>query len=364
MLDINSNSMFVGEPPMPFEMLEDDSDDDYGFFLDADNAYNYDDDDDDSTDNDNSSEFVTYCPSHELIYASRIIDIANPHSLHSHPPILSPSMVDTIVEHGLPWSMQDSRWNRLFAASRDDVDDGSSSFVTFMRRVRDQDQTIIVAKTSTGRIVGGYATNVWSGRRRTKQQQNSNHHDFLFVVESSTTTTSTKSKLLHTGMTFMHEDHQQLLLGKSPTSTASHFDISSSSNSSPTSSTKHHRRCNNNNSTNKPWIEIFKQDHNHHKYDNIVATTTSTGSSSSSSSSWKQVCHMGRTLLSMSSDTTSCCGTLSLVIHHSFSRGEISLGSGGSGGASTREESVSGGDCSMEEFDIVEFEVYGFTDED
>jgi len=257
----------------------------------------------------------------------------------------------------LPWSMQDSRWNRLFAAARDDVD-GPSSFVTFMRRVRDHDQTIIVAKSSTGRIVGGYATNVWSGRRRNNtKQQHSKDYDFLFVVKSptTTTTTSTKSKLLHTGMTFMNEDHQQLLLGKSPTSTASHFDTSSSSSNSSSTSTKH-RRCNNNDSK-KPRIEIFKQDHNHQKYDDVSTTTTTAGSSSSSS--WKQAYHMGRTLLSMSSDTSSC-GKLSLVIHHSFSRGEISLG--GSGGT-TREEGV-GNDCTMEEFDIVEFEVYGLTDED
>jgi hypothetical protein len=152
----------------------------------------------------------------------------------------------------------------------------------------------------------------------------------------------------------MNEDHQQLLLGKSPTSTASHFDTSSSSSNSSSTSTKH-RRCNNNDSK-KPRIEIFKQDHNHQKYDDVSTTTTA---GSSSSSSWKQACHMGRTLLSMSSDTSSC-GKLSLVIHHSFSRGEISLG--GSGGT-TREEGV-GNDCSMEEFDIVEFEVYGLTDED
>ena len=75
-------------------------------------------------------------------------------SAYVTPPILTPYMVNTIVEEGLPWSIQDTQWDRLFASSC-----GGTSFGTFMRCVRGRGEAIIVAKTSDGSIVGSYATN-------------------------------------------------------------------------------------------------------------------------------------------------------------------------------------------------------------
>ena len=283
------------EQPM-FEM-----EDDYGFYEDLDT-------DEESTaatthlsmscsDEDGAPLSIPIC-------ASRIDD-EDPDSLHSSPPILSPFMVDTIAEDGLPWSMQDTQWDRLYASDRD-----GASFATFLRRVRGHDQTIIVAKTSDGRIVGGYATDVWSGR---KQQQSAStqgkaNHAFLFVVEPAPKN-SVNQPATPVGNTFIPGLGD---FGTSPTS-ALDFDFHQLSVSS--SSKKRDEK-------NKPHVKIFKPSQKH--------------------TAMKQACQIGNKFISM----TDINSDLSLVIENSFSRGV------------TRTQ-----ENRDEEFTIVSFEVYGFSED-
>jgi len=266
----------------PFEM-----DDDYGEFIDLDS-------DDEAvafeplpSDDGSGALSISVC-------SSRIED-TNPDSLVTSPPILTSSMVDAIVEEGMPWSMQDVQWDRLFASTRD-----GTSFGTFMRRVRGHDQTIIVAKTSDGRIVGGYATDVWSGRKRPTGAEDQASNAFLFMVDQPAA--KTKQPVTETGHTFIPG------LGELGTSPTSIFDFDLHQPSVPE----------------KPQVEIFKPSHSQH---------TNAG--------LKQACQIGNKFISMSDGD----GNLSLVIESSFTRGV----------ARTREDS--------EEFTVVEFEVYGFLED-
>ena len=229
--------------------------------------------------------------------------------------LLTPSMIDAIAEDGLPWSMQDARWDRLFSSSRDD-----GTFSTFMRRVRGHGQTVIVAKTSDGKIIGAYACSVWSGRKKKTADDVGSHHAFLFVVDPPCTTTSTtkgaddtKPAGHHTFIPGLEE------LASSPTS-ASGFDLHHiSAPSTP-------EKCD----ENKPRVEIFKASHKH------THQTANAGG-------LKQACQISNKLISMSDGK----GDLSLVLENSFSHGRLSH---------TRDDRE-------EEFTIVEFEVYGFSED-
>lgn len=231
---------------------------------------------------------------------SRIED-DNEDSLISSPPILSPFMVDMIVEDGLPWSMQgDTQFHRLYSASRD-----GESFSTFMRSVRGHDQTIIVAKTSDGRIFGGYATDVWSGRKQQSEgsSQGETNHSFLFAIEPPSAKTKHQAPI-STNTSFIPGLGD---LGTSPTS-ALDFDFGNLSLS------KHH----DNNKKKKPHVNIFKP-----------------------SQKFKQACQISNKMISMVDDDNN----LSLSIEKSFSRGV----------SCTRDDR-------QEEFTVVEFEVYSLED--
>jgi hypothetical protein len=274
----------------PFEM-----EDDYGFYEDLDT------DDEDETvgvvplpsDDEESALSIPVC-------GSRIED-ENAESLRTSPPILTPFMVDAIAEDGLPWSMQETQWDRLFSSSRD-----GASFGTFMRRVRGHGQTIIVAKTSEGKVVGGYATNVWSGRKQPAGSQEDSHA-FLFMVEPPAAKTKRPTTpVAHTFIPGLEE------LSSSPTS-ALDFDFHQLSVSSPKPR------------GDKPHVEFFKPSQKQH-----------------ANAGFKQACQLGNKLISMSDGN----GDLNLVIENSFSRGGVSR----SGEA-------------REDFTIVEFEVYGFSED-
>lgn len=228
---------------------------------------------------------------------SRIED-DNEDSLISSPPILSPFMVDMIVEDGLPWSMQDCQFNRLFASSRD-----GESFSTFMRSVRGHDQTIIVAKTSDGRIFGGHATNVWSGRKQSEvSSQGETNHSFLFAIEPPSNNKTKHQAPISTNTSFIPGLGD---LGTSPTS-ALDFDFGQLSLSKQYDNKK------------KPHVNIFKP-----------------------SQKFKQACQISNKMISMVDDDNN----LSLSIENSFSRGVSCTG-----------------DNRQEEFTIVEFEVYSLED--
>jgi hypothetical protein len=272
-------------------------DDDYGFYEDLD------------TDDETAAVTPLLSDEESTLPATPVcgsrIDDPDGDSLLASPPILTPSVADAIAEDGLPWSMQDTQWERLFASTRD-----GASFRTFMRSVRGQGQTIIVAKTSDGKIVGGYATDVWSGRKR-DDSRDEGSHDFLFVVDPPATSKAThaapETPTNHTFIPGLEE------LGSSPTS-AFDFDFHQLSVSSPKATRD-----------DKPHIEIYKPSQK--PRDNA---------------GWKQACQLGNKLISMSDAS----GDLTLVIDNSFSHGTV---------VRTGEE--------REEFTIVEFEVYGFSED-
>lgn len=275
---------------LPFEMS-----DDYGFFEDID------------AENDSAALVPSPLPPSDedrvatlSVCGTRIKDEGSG-SLVAAPPIISQCLAGIIADEGLPWAMQDAQWERLFASSRD-----GRSFGTFMRRVRGHDQTVIVAKTSDGRIVGGYATGVWSGRKQLAETQDEASHAFLFVVEQPIIKTHAMLEVSNTYLPGLGE------LGTSPTS-ALDFDF----HQMTMAATKH--------LDGRPNVDIFKPPQKQH---------TSAGG-------LKQACQIGNRLISMTDGN----GDLSLVIESSFSRGVVCMGE-------TREE-----------FTVLEFEVYGFSED-
>jgi len=278
---------------MDDELCAFEMEDDYGFYEDLDS--------DEECDTTVGGGMVTPLTEEEesvvsIPVCSTRIEDQDIESLSTSPPILTPFMVDAIAEEGLPWSMQDTQWDRLFASSRD-----GPSFGTFLRRVRGQEQTVIVAKTSDGKIVGGYATDVWSGRK----QGSPDGHSFLFSVEPPSKQGAKPRAVPPTGghhHTFIPGLEE---FGTSPTS-AFDFDLHAMS-SSPSPHKQH-----------QPHVEIFKTKH------------------------LANAAKLSNKLISMCDES----GNLSLVIENSFSCGNTY----------TREND-------REEFTIVEFEVYGFSED-
>ena len=153
------------------------------FAMDDEEAYGFYENIDDTEDDASAPHLVASVRSYEdedsLTHCySRIVD-DNAASLHTSPPILSHRAVETLCE-SLPPSLQDRRFLRLFSTSRD-----GASFATFMRRVRARDSTVIVVKTSSGRIIGGYASNLWSGLSGRGKRTSSANQCFLFEVRQS-----------------------------------------------------------------------------------------------------------------------------------------------------------------------------------
>lgn len=278
----------------PFEIDEERHlSEDYGFFEDID------------VDDDPAAALVPLPPSDDgsacalpiAVCGARIADDDDRES----PPIITQCVADTIADRGLPWAMQDTPWERLFASSRD-----GQSFSTFMRRVRGHGQTIVVARTSDGRVIGGYATDVWSGRKQPVRTQDEAGHAFLFVVAERPAAEDGAAP--RPGDSFIPGLGE---LGTSPTS-AFDFDLHQ-----PTPKRRDDR----------PRVDIFKPSPKQH--------------ASAGGGSLKQACQMGNKCISMTDEN----GDLSLVIESSFSRGV----------ACTR--------AGREEFTVVEFEVYGFSED-
>ena len=312
----NTNTMM--DQPMLFDM-----EDDYGFYEDLDEDIDGDKKasslsiisglssfEDDSLHGAPTTPRLSMIPS----CGSRLIDDNDPNSLLSSPPILSPTMVDTIVDDGLPWCIQDNKWDRLFTSTRD-----GASFSTFMRQVRGHDQTIIVAKTSDGRIVGGYATDVWSGRKSQGSSDADACHSFLFEVDAPLAKAAERQPAANAATTPAAHTFIPGLedLGTSPTS-ALDFDLHTLSMGSDEN--KHTQR-----QDEKPHVKISKASQK---------TNAAMG--------FKQACQIGNKFISMSDSNSS---GISLMIANSFSRGV----------SRTNEDIV--------EFSIVEFEVYGFSED-
>lgn len=252
----------------------------------------------------------------------RLIDDPRPDTLKSSPPILSPDVIDQISENGLPWSMQDMKWTRLYTSSRD-----GTSFGHFMRSVRNVSQTIIVALTSDGKVVGGYAEDVWSGGGRKEEM---NHHSFLFVVDPPASDTTAETTTAATTTMTNNKAEQSSRFGRfipglediasSPTGVLEfNFDSLSISSSSD--------KINKNKKEHQKVVHIFKP--------------------SPRQASLKQVCQLGNRFISLGDGQHMNY----LSIENSFSRGGVTM------------MTSSNGDVITEEFDVVDFEVYCLSDD-
>jgi len=260
----------------------------------------------------------------------RTIDDPNPSTLASSPPILSPTIIDTLAEDGgLPWSMQDMNWVRLFNSERD-----GTSFGQFMRSVRNVEHTVIVAKTESGMIVGGYVADVWSGRK-SRVGEERGHNAFLFVVQppaaakAAMTDDDDNNEVSPSQQQFRVKRFIPGLedIASSPTGVLEfNFDTLSLSSSSDK-----------------------KIDHNKEQQVHIFKP-------SPRQASLKQVCQLGNKLISLGDDDTDLLHDDHhmknfMTIENSFSKGQVTMTS-------------SDGGCITEEFDVVNFEVYCLSDDD
>eukprot|EP00577_Skeletonema_sp_RCC1716_P019587 CAMPEP_0113417946 /NCGR_PEP_ID=MMETSP0013_2-20120614/25935_1 /TAXON_ID=2843 ORGANISM="Skeletonema costatum, Strain 1716" /NCGR_SAMPLE_ID=MMETSP0013_2 /ASSEMBLY_ACC=CAM_ASM_000158 /LENGTH=322 /DNA_ID=CAMNT_0000305131 /DNA_START=11 /DNA_END=979 /DNA_ORIENTATION=- /assembly_acc=CAM_ASM_000158 len=258
------------------------------------------------------------------------IDDPNPSTLTTSPPILSPTIIDTLAEDGgLPWSMQDMNWVRLFNSERD-----GTSFGQFMRSVRNVENTVIVAKTESGMIVGGYVADVWSGRKRVEEERG--HNAFLFVVQPPAAAEAAMTDYDNKEVSPSQQQQQFRVkrfipgledIASSPTGVLEfNFDTLSLSSSSDK-----------------------KIDHNKEQQVHIFKP-------SPRQASLKQVCQLGNKLISLGDDDTDLLHDDDhmknfMTIENSFSKGQVTMTS-------------SDGGCITEEFDVVNFEVYCLSDDD
>jgi hypothetical protein len=77
-------------------------------------------------------------------------------ALAACPRILTANMIHQLMVEALPMSLKTTRWDRIYALGRDGDD-----FYTMTRHCANFKDTIIVAVTSQGHILGGYAAAPW-----------------------------------------------------------------------------------------------------------------------------------------------------------------------------------------------------------
>jgi len=194
------------------------------------------------------------------------------------------------------------------------------------------EHTVIVAKTKSGMVVGGYVADVWSGRKREEM----NHNAFLFVVQPPATTEAvmTDDDNSNAGASLSQQQQQFRVkrfipgledIASSPTGVLEfNFDTLSLSSSDKIDHNKEQQ------------VHIFKP--------------------SPRQASLKQVCQLGNKLISLGDDDTDLLHDNDhmknfMTIENSFSKGQVTMTS-------------SGGGCITEEFDVVNFEVYCLSDDD
>jgi len=103
-------------------------------------------------------------------------EISSPSS--AVPPILRPSHMKSLISSGgLPPSLTFCKWKRLYSLIRD-----GDSFEQFLHRVEGHDRTVLVVKTTTGSVFGGYADTRWEARhaRRHASEYYGSAQAFLF----------------------------------------------------------------------------------------------------------------------------------------------------------------------------------------
>ncbi|KAK1741329.1 TLD domain-containing protein [Skeletonema marinoi] len=105
--------------------------------------------------------------------------------------LLQPQMKALLESGGLPQSLNYCKWKRLYSLSRD-----GDSFETFLRMVEGHNRTVLVVKTTAGRLFGGYADTRWEARHKNRQADgfygSAQACLFRFPRCGETTTTSSK----------------------------------------------------------------------------------------------------------------------------------------------------------------------------
>jgi hypothetical protein len=79
-----------------------------------------------------------------------------PELLRSNPRLLSQNMVHQLLEEGIPEGLHMHQWERIFSIGRD-----GDSFQTMLNLCHAHQHTILVVKTTTGHILGGFASDPW-----------------------------------------------------------------------------------------------------------------------------------------------------------------------------------------------------------
>jgi hypothetical protein len=96
-----------------------------------------------------------YFFNHEVIPV-QIAPEDNPEDLISSPRIMTESMFQQISDEALPHNLRMYEWERVFCISRD-----GDAFFTMLEMCNTFKHTLIVIKTTTGNILGGFASETW-----------------------------------------------------------------------------------------------------------------------------------------------------------------------------------------------------------
>lgn len=96
-----------------------------------------------------------YFFNHEVIPV-QIAPEDNPEDLISSPRIMPESMFQQISNEALPRNLRMYEWERVFCISRD-----GDAFFTMLEMCSTFKHTLIVIKTTTGNILGGFASETW-----------------------------------------------------------------------------------------------------------------------------------------------------------------------------------------------------------
>jgi hypothetical protein len=99
-------------------------------------------------------------------------------TLTACPRILTANMIHQLIEEALPMSLRTARWDRIYALGRD-----GDEFITMTRNCANFKDTVILAVTSQGHIVGGYASAPWAKQEGHRMSRSfyGNGESFLFA---------------------------------------------------------------------------------------------------------------------------------------------------------------------------------------
>ena len=96
--------------------------------------------------------------------------------LQACPPILTHGMIRQMLEEALPLSLKTARWDRIYSVGRD-----GDTFYAMLNNCVDFKDTIVVAQTSEGYIVGGYASSPWQKQDGVSRSYFGTGQSFLFA---------------------------------------------------------------------------------------------------------------------------------------------------------------------------------------